>query len=209
MKLIYLKGRYYLLSTDDIKKGDVFLCLKQHILLAENDINVHDNTTHYKIIAASKEYNFEEKQNNQILNYNIPLLDRENIEALLPNGFDVDSLANEYAENQNSAYTNDYYGFKSGFKKHKELTSDKKWTDADIIEAMRYAMNKCHELHTSDEKNLNIHLYLDRINQKNSEWDVEIELENNIIELETPNKVSDYLKPKLTTNGYITITKIK
>lgn len=202
MKLIYLEGQYYLLSSDDIKKGDVFLCLKQHILLAENDINVHDNTTHYKIIGASNEYGFKNE-------YNIPLLDKENIEALLPNGFDVDILAKEYAENENSAYTNDYYGFKAGFKAHKKLTSDKKWTDADILEAMRYAVNKCAESQSTDENNLNIHLYIDRKNREISEWDVEIELQNNVVDLDTPNNISDYLKPKITTNGYITITKIK
>lgn len=36
-----------------------------------------------------------------------------------------------------------------------------------------------------------------------------LELENNTVKLETTNNVSDYLKPKITTNGYITITKIK
>lgn len=202
MKLIYLKSQYYLLNTDDIKKGEVFLCLKEHIMLAENDINVHDNTTHYKIIGASNEYGFKNE-------YNIPLLDKENIEALLPNGFDIDMLAKEYAENENSAYTNDYYGFKNGFKKHKELTSDKKWTDTDILEAMRYAVNKCSESQSTDENNLNIHLYIDRKNKEISEWEVEIELDNKTIDLETPNNVSDFFKPKITTNGYITITKIK
>lgn len=200
MKLIYLKGQYYLLSTDDIKKGEVFLYLKQYVMLAENDINVHDNTTHSKIIGASNEYGFKNE-------YNIPLLDKENIEALLPNGFDVDALAKEYAENENSAYTNDYYGFKAGFKKHKELTSDKKWTDADMLKAMTYAMNK--RTQSIDDNNLNIHLYIDGRNKEISEWEAEIELDNKNIDLETPNDVSDFFKPKITTNGYITITKIK
>ena len=29
----------------------------------------------------------------------------------------IEEMAKEYAENENSAYTNDYYGFISGFKK--------------------------------------------------------------------------------------------
>jgi hypothetical protein len=35
----------------------------------------------------------------------------------------IEKMANEYAEEQNSAYTNDYYGFIAGFKKALNLLS--------------------------------------------------------------------------------------
>lgn len=38
----------------------------------------------------------------------------------------IEKLAKEYAEEQNSAYTNDYYGFIAGFKKAFELNKDNK-----------------------------------------------------------------------------------
>lgn len=55
-------GLSILVSDEDIKKGEKFLYLKKDIIVAKNDINVHDNPTHFKIITAkliqTELYNF-------------------------------------------------------------------------------------------------------------------------------------------------------
>jgi len=42
-----------LVTNEDIEKGERFLYNKKFIMIAKNAINVHDNSSHYKVIATS------------------------------------------------------------------------------------------------------------------------------------------------------------
>jgi hypothetical protein len=56
-KVIYAPGlsKLVLVSDEEIETGELFLYLGKEVVRAKNPINVHDNSTHYKLIAGVNE----------------------------------------------------------------------------------------------------------------------------------------------------------
>jgi hypothetical protein len=143
--LLLLEAEYYLLSTEDIKKGEVFMFNKRKILLAENDINVHYNKTHHRIIGATNEYNVKNE-------HGIMLLDKEKIQSLInENKINVRELAEEVAISNglklNEGFKGITYvnGFIEGYNYNKETV----FTLADLKKAMEMMISVGREIPTN------------------------------------------------------------
>lgn len=128
--LLLLETEYYLLSTDDIKKGELFVFNKKKIIQAENDINVHYNQTHYKIIGATNPYGVRNE-------HNVMTLDKEKIEDLISrNKINVEELAEDVATSQ--GYRLDQsITFTKGFAEGYNYKKDTVFTLADLKKAMK------------------------------------------------------------------------
>lgn len=140
--LLLLETEYYLLSTDDIKKGEIFMFNKRKVMLAENDINVHYNKTHYKIIGATNPYNVKNE-------HGIMLLDRGKIESLISeNKINVEKLAEDVATSKDYKLDQSI-PFVEGFIEGYNYKKDTIFTLDDLKKAMKMMISVGREIPTN------------------------------------------------------------
>ena len=135
-------------------------------------------------------------------------------------GWDLDELAIDCETNPTYAHEQ---GFIKGFQKALELMGDKKFSEEDVRRAIEIArMGSMQEQHNGYGRPTELRFVLDNISSdeiiqslQQTEWDVEIEMENSLIngyrnQAEgTIGFIAEYEPvPKLDTDGCLILKKI-
>lgn len=219
MKLILINNEYYLTTNEKVDANDYGIGFAfgvqgygagfykfTHNGDTKGRLNALCNST-MKVIASTDRID------------NLPLINKSTTDIMLER-FNVDDLAKKYSEEYAFGGLNNRYltdGFVEGYKQGE----NKKFTLKDI-ENIYYKGRRdsftqsncncgncdyCENFKRNCGSDYN-DVIINLIKNKYS-WEVEIELENNIIDLDTPNNISDFMKYKISDEGYITITKIK
>ncbi len=185
MKLKELNNHYYGISGEEIKEDS--------LVIWEGKISsVFDAKSAYTKSLELKPINYSTDES-----LNLPLLQRSQCDEIFGK-VDVDKLAKETYKNQLKFFYLEI-GFIDGFNKHKELNSDKKFTEEETRKLCEKYLN---------ENSLSPHFNKEKWFEKNLTQQSEIEVE--VIMEHDFEAVGGIMIPKITTiedKDYINIKR--
>lgn len=184
--LIKTDSNFILANDEDLKDGELFLYGKSEIMTAQNGINVHDNSTHFKIIASLNKIE------------GLPTLTFDEVVAQEIGYVDIDMKAIFCAYS-----TSHVDSFRKGYLQAIEDNKDKVYSITMLRLFFGAGCGYTPDKGTMEEA---FDSFMNKV-QLPTQWQVEIEMEHFSKPEDGHSAVHKDTRPKITNNS-IRITKI-